>query len=822
MLIKFIKKNHKIFFTISFSLLISILFLSEKDSGIIKKLELNFLDIRNSFKYAKAADVKLQKTVTQSAKDILKSPEIAIIKIDNFSFTKFGQYPWPRKTYANPLDKFSIGQITASISWEIKNKKGYKKRYFRIYRSLKPIQKPEDLKNATYVSTIQSRGEQVFFEDKIFKAGKYYFAATSLSKDGIENQNIVPGENATRFPLTIKIKPALKPDIAKWRKISDEKLKTSQKNMPKVKSTIIQKENFDLVKITRYLNYPDAIFFDIFFLDKKNKKSDEKLISTFAKNANIYIDYIASYEKQTKYDDMDKRLKALEYFALKGDKNYPDPVSISSLDLPITPFLTNVEGAGAASPKRDKDDIIRSFRMIMQITNSKYSHNFYPSIPLLLAMKYFKVEPKNVEVKLGEHIILKNAEFRKTTHSGRIINITKRDLKIPIDKNGVMMISFVGGPGTFLENKDDLSSFANFHKYNLPSTHNKIYMVGIYEIAISAGDRSTDYWPTPWGQMYGIEVMANTLNTILQENFLHKANDMATNILAIIISLFFGIFIARLSIIKGAILFISTEIVLLVTGFFLYGSGTIINLAVPSLIIFFDFLAIAVYKSFTEENEKKYIRNQFGKFVNKDVVDELLKDPTKLRLGGERRELTILFSDIRSFTTISESMEAEDLVLFLNKYLKQMTGVVIDSGGTLDKYIGDAVMAFWGAPLPMDDHVYQACHAALKMMEELKILNDNWPPEKRINIGIGLNTGEVLVGNMGSESRMDYTIIGDSVNLAARLEGINKYYKTNIVISEFTYEKVKDLVLVRELDLVRVKGKNKPVKIFELLDIKKK
>jgi len=239
----------------------------------------------------------------------------------------------------------------------------------------------------------------------------------------------------------------------------------------------------------------------------------------------------------------------------------------------------------------------------------------------------------------------------------------------------------------------------------------------------------------------------------------------------------------------------------------------------PILGVFFIFLFISIFKTMTEESEKKFITNLFGKLANEDVVNELLKDPASLRLGGERRFLTVLFSDIRSFTTLSEGMDAEELVSFLNQYLDAMSQIVKKYNGTLDKYVGDEIMCFWGAPLPQEQHAYMACITAVEMMERLHELNEAWPPERQLNIGIGINSGDMLVGYMGSESRTDYTVIGDSVNLGARLEGTNKYYHTNIIISEDTYEIVKDQAVVRELDLVRVKGKNKPVRIFELVDI---
>ena len=202
-----------------------------------------------------------------------------------------------------------------------------------------------------------------------------------------------------------------------------------------------------------------------------------------------------------------------------------------------------------------------------------------------------------------------------------------------------------------------------------------------------------------------------------------------------------------------------------------------------------------------------------------EVINELMTDPSRLKLGGQRKELSILFSDIRDFTSISEKMDPEELTHFLGEYFSRMTAVVLEHRGVVDKYIGDAVMAFWGAPVPEKNHAKQAVATALVMAAELKKLNEEnkqkgWP---EIKIGIGINSGEVVVGNMGSEKRFDYTVIGDNVNLASRLEGLNKTYQTSILISESTADEVKNLFTLRELGVTQVKGRQAAVKIFEVL-----
>ncbi|NTW50114.1 MAG: adenylate/guanylate cyclase domain-containing protein [Chlorobiales bacterium] len=238
--------------------------------------------------------------------------------------------------------------------------------------------------------------------------------------------------------------------------------------------------------------------------------------------------------------------------------------------------------------------------------------------------------------------------------------------------------------------------------------------------------------------------------------------------------------------------------------------------------ILLSYAASIFYQYFTESRQKKLIRNFFNVYVNRELVDQLIENPEQFRLGGEKRELTVLFSDIKGFTNISETMDPADLVILLNEYLGAMTEIVFKYGGTLDKYIGDAVMAFWGAPVPEEDHAKLCCWAALEMQEKLAELREKWKKEGRPDIyaRIGINTGAMIVGNMGSESRFNYTVMGDAVNLAARLEPANKAFGTSIIVSEFTNEQVQDYCRTRELATITVQGKQKPIKIYELVDKK--
>ena len=225
---------------------------------------------------------------------------------------------------------------------------------------------------------------------------------------------------------------------------------------------------------------------------------------------------------------------------------------------------------------------------------------------------------------------------------------------------------------------------------------------------------------------------------------------------------------------------------------------------------------------FKEAKEKRKIRDTFSRYVAPDIVKEMLSNPDKLKVGGEKREITMLFSDVRDFTTISERLTPQELSTLLNIYMGKMTDILFETHGTLDKYIGDAMVGFWGAPVELKDHAYHGVRGAVKMLEHLPPINEEFKKRKfpKINVGIGINTGDVSVGNMGSDKIFQYTALGDNMNLASRLESLTKYYGVNLMISEFTLEALgthKSEFKIRSLDLVRVKGKSKAVKIFEVL-----
>jgi adenylate cyclase len=237
------------------------------------------------------------------------------------------------------------------------------------------------------------------------------------------------------------------------------------------------------------------------------------------------------------------------------------------------------------------------------------------------------------------------------------------------------------------------------------------------------------------------------------------------------------------------------------------------------LCLLMSFVLVLAYNYFTEGKDRAFVKQAFEKYVSPDVVGSILADPKKLNLGGERKELSVLFSDVRGFTTISERMGAAELAKFMNDYLTPMTEIVQEERGTIDKYMGDAIMAIFGAPVSYENHASQAVRAGLRMLSRLEDLKPVWRAQglPEIDIGVGVNTGEMSVGNMGSTRIFSYTVMGDAVNLGSRLEGITKEYAVRFIVSEFTQKQLNENFVCREIDRVRVKGKELPVTIFEVV-----
>jgi len=486
---------------------------------------------------------------------------------------------------------------------------------------------------------------------------------------------------------------------------------------------------------------------------------------------------------------------------LKSPETLKTIKKFDSVTPPLPLLCHAVKGVGHINMIPDEDGPVRRVYTLINFNNK-----FYPSLSLSVVLDLLQV--KDIKVVLGDGIYL------------------DKKVKIPINEDGTMFINYKGGFKTYRYYPYYLLLASQYliEEGKKPILDPKIFKDKIVLIGSTAAGLM-DLRVNPFSSVYpGVEIHANIIDNILSNSFLQIPPYYLTLMIMLFLSLLIGLVIPRLTPFGGAIFALEILILYLLLAIYLfYVNRMWIEIFRPGLNITGGYLVILLYRYINVEQVQKRTKEAFQHFVNATVVEEIIKDPEKLKLWGEEKELTVLFSDIRAFTTLSETLPPKEVVSLLNEYLQRMTQVVFKYDGTLDKYVGDEIMAFYGAPLEgQSDHAERACRTALEMIKELHQLNQERMEKNQptFNIGIGINTGKMVVGNMGSELKKDYTVIGDNVNLGARLEGINKKFNTNIIISQSTYNAVADKVNVRELGSERVKGKRQSVKIYELLGMK--
>jgi adenylate cyclase len=484
---------------------------------------------------------------------------------------------------------------------------------------------------------------------------------------------------------------------------------------------------------------------------------------------------------------------ALVSFAHYDDRGIYPPLSASRVALPIPPLTAAARNLGHVNMVADPDGTTRWEALVLE-----YHGYYYPSLAVQAARLALGVPDAGLKLDFGRGLQIGS-------------------VSVPVDPRDRMLIDYAGPAGTFryVSAIDVLQGRAP-----ADAVRDRIVFVGASAAAIY------DLRVTPLSAVLpGVEKHASVAANILAGRFLTRPDWVelleAAGIALWPLLLAFGLPRLRPM--------VSVASVLALWGLFFLGvhlafrNGLWLPLVYPSLAMGLAFLGITAHRLFTEERQRLWIKRAFQRFVSPEVVERLVDNPAALQFGGEVRELTVLFTDIRSFTTYTERHPPQEVVHLLREYLTKMVDQVIAHQGTLDKFIGDAVMAIFGAPVPYADHAEKACRAALAMIDELDALQAKWLAEGRepFEMGIGINTGEMVVGNLGSEQLFDYTVIGDEVNLGARLESLNKDYQTDkhIIISEGTYEAAGDAIQVKRLGEVKVKGKTRPVVVYELLGL---
>lgn len=489
---------------------------------------------------------------------------------------------------------------------------------------------------------------------------------------------------------------------------------------------------------------------------------------------------------------------------------------------------------GSFNAEQDSDGTIRKASLFFR-TGNRIGTSFIPSMALqtfLVATGYRANVEINVDPKYPEQKTITKFQIVDPTQDPEVLIGT-----VPVDAQGRMNLNYAGGknmypylPAKELFNGKETALISQsqwnpktkqwnpmeFEVKKADFIKGKSFLIGATAIGIY------DLRVTPFEKNYpGPETHLTAMANLFTQDFLRAHPKEETYMIWAL--LIFGVLLAFAisftTAIPGFLITFFSFLTMIYIDQWFFKKGLLVTMTLPAGLVLFLYIFLFFYKYLTEERKKKYLRSTFSKYVSPAIVDEILRDPENIELGGRKMRMSVFFSDVRGFTTISEKLDPQVLSDVLNRYLTPMTQIVFENKGTLDKYMGDALMAFFGAPIAYPDHAKYACRCALQSLKKLKEIQKEFKDQglPEIDIGIGINTAEMSVGNMGSDIVRSYTVMGDAVNLGSRLEGINKEYGTRIIISEFTYQDVKQDFTCREVDWVKVKGKNEPVRIFELI-----
>ncbi len=533
---------------------------------------------------------------------------------------------------------------------------------------------------------------------------------------------------------------------------------------------------------------------DVVFSEPQNRISDTALAESIAMSGNVIAGHFFRNEMHPIDPQVLEQVQSSKIQQLQIDSTVTSVplMEYANMDANIALIGQGALAYGYFNVISDSDGLFRQLPLLML-----YKGDVYPSM-VLQALKHYTHE--TAQVSVGSSGV-------------RAIQLGK--YTIPSNQEGELSVNYYGSGGSI-----KTYSAADIIKKRLPTDElkGKLAFVGFTEMGIY------DVRPTPFDSVLpGVEIHATAAANTLEQRFvIHNSNTILSErvvllLLPLVLALLLGL---APSAIIGFIAGSGLSAIYLATNYLLFSRYLIdLSLLSPLMALGLTTISSEIYRSLVVDRKGRYMKKAFSNYVSADLVAQIMKNPDSLKLGGEKREISILFSDIRGFTSLSEKLSPEDLVQVLNEYLNPMTLIVLEEKGTLDKYIGDAVMAIYNAPLDVADHADHACRSALKMMVKLEELNRSFIERgiQTIDIGIGVNTGDAVVGNMGAAMRFDYTAIGDNVNLASRLEGLNKMYGTHIIVSESTKLLAGSDLPFREIDLVAVKGKLQPVPIYELM-----
>jgi adenylate cyclase len=481
--------------------------------------------------------------------------------------------------------------------------------------------------------------------------------------------------------------------------------------------------------------------------------------------------------------------------------------------LPLPSFVTAARGVGYVDVPSDPDAIYRRAVPLRPVDNGF----LYPHLAVMAAAVKLGVRPQEIRVSAPYEIAL------------------GRQRRVPVSEQGTILIDFAGPPPSArnppmyprYSYSEVLKLSPRFGGRGKEVIAGKIAPDAFRGKIVFVGATAPglyDLRASPYSQVnVGVETNANLTNAILQRRFFVHPGPWFLMLVLASIGLGCGRLLAVQSMLRGTLITVISGLLYSLAALTLFSSAALIlPMASPLVALGLCYSSVMAYRFQTEYRERLRNRAYLDLYVTRQVADRILNDPHAAELGGLRVDVSVLFSDIRGFTSMSEKMKPEEVVAILNEYFDRMVPVIMDGEGTLDKYVGDAIMGVWGAPIEQPDHARRAVRAGLGMLQELQELQVSWRERglPAFDIGIGINSGEAVAGNIGSRKRAQYTVIGDTVNTASRLESLNKEMETHMIISEATYHLVEDLVEVRLLPPVNVKGKAESLIVYEVLRLK--
>ncbi|MBS2022157.1 MAG: adenylate/guanylate cyclase domain-containing protein [Deltaproteobacteria bacterium] len=755
-----------------------------------------FFAALHGWQVARRTEVPLLSKAESAFKDIKlrtrgkvdHEPKVAVAAVDEKAIARYGRFPWDRRVLASLVDKLGE-QGAAAVGFDM-------------------AFSDEDLGG-------QFAGAKRFrtrFEDISLASGKGKAAVDRFS----EAQADISGAASAVSSLAGKIKPGSE---AIWR--------TAQGRLEDGSSRITESKNAFDALVKEHEAYGAELDLELGGLNP-----DQVFAQSIKKNGKVVLGWVALTPQEIDAftpAQIDEQVKLISRAGMRGPEYRDteggvtraipmDQRPIGGLKhyaglrapLPIIAEAANTFGFFNTIP--DYDGVIRNVMTAMEVRG-----HYLPGLEMATAAVALGVKPEDLQPITGD------------TEDGLLHGVDLGGRFVPTDERGLLRVNYYGpdtvDPATKrIDRVFTYYSIADILGGNIPDGQIK----GKVILVAATAEGTFDQRVTPFAKITpGVAVHANALQTILDQRYLHTGTVVqALEVLAqVLLAFVFGFLFARVRVSLAIPVLVLAGIAIHTCSYLFMLGGWDVYDAMPLLELASMFVFVTIYRYATEEKDKRALRKAFQLYLNPEVMDEMLGQPEKLQLGGEEKEMSVMFSDIRGFTTISEKLSPQALVKLLNDYLTPMTDIVFAKRGTLDKYIGDAVMAFFGAPIQNDKNAWDACDAALEMMETLARIKEQWriedPDVPDIDIGIGINSGPMVVGNMGSTQRFNYTVMGDNVNLASRLEGLNKDYGTHILISEATLNMARraageGALGVRELDSVAVKGKKEPVRLFEL------